>query len=48
MFGVLIDPDKQNVAELLKTVQLCNENDVDFFFVGGSIITKGDFNQTCR
>lgn len=48
MFGVLIDPDKQNVAELLKTVQLCNEQEVDFFFVGGSIITKGDFNQTCR
>lgn len=48
MFGVLIDPDKQNVAELLKTVLLCNEEDVDFFFVGGSIITKGDFNQTCR
>ncbi len=48
MFGVLIDPDKQNVAELLKTVELCNNSGVDFFFVGGSIITKGDFNQTCR
>jgi phosphoglycerol geranylgeranyltransferase len=48
MFGVLIDPDKQNVAELLKTVQLCNEQAVDFFFVGGSIITQGDFNKTCR
>ena len=48
MFGVLIDPDKQNVAELIKTVELCNKSAVDFFFVGGSIITKGDFNQTCR
>ncbi len=48
MFGVLIDPDKQNVAELLKTVEQCNNSDVDFFFIGGSIITKGDFNQTCR
>lgn len=48
MFGVLIDPDKQNVGELIKTIQLCNEEEVDFFFIGGSIITKGDFNQTCR
>jgi putative glycerol-1-phosphate prenyltransferase len=48
MFGVLIDPDKQNVSELLKTVELCNNSDVDFFFVGGSIITQGDINQTCR
>ena len=48
MFGVLIDPDKQNVGELIQTIQVCNAADVDFFFVGGSIITKGDFNQTCR
>lgn len=48
MFGVLIDPDKQSVAELLKVIKLCNSYAVDFFFVGGSIITKGDFNQTCR
>ncbi|MCB0401278.1 MAG: geranylgeranylglyceryl/heptaprenylglyceryl phosphate synthase [Flavobacteriales bacterium] len=48
MFGVLVDPDKQTVAELLQLVKRCNESAVDFFFVGGSIITKGDFNQTCR
>lgn len=48
MFGVLIDPDKQNVADLIKTIHLCNKEAVDFFFIGGSIITKGDFNQTCR
>lgn len=48
MFGVLIDPDKQNVAELIKTIHVCNDANVDYFFVGGSIITKGDMNKTTR
>jgi putative glycerol-1-phosphate prenyltransferase len=48
MFGVLIDPDKQNVADLIKTVQMCNNSAVDYFFVGGSIITQGDMNKTAR
>jgi len=48
MFGVLIDPDKQNVRELLETVKSCNESDVDYFFVGGSIITQGDMQKTTR
>ena len=48
MFGVLIDPDKQNVKELLETVKICNESSVDYFFVGGSIITNGDIQKTTR
>lgn len=48
MFGVLIDPDKQNVRELLEIVKICNNSDVDFFFVGGSIITHGDMQKTTR
>jgi phosphoglycerol geranylgeranyltransferase len=48
MFGVLIDPDKQNVRELLEIVKICNESDVDYFFVGGSIITQGDMQKTTR
>ncbi len=48
MFGVLIDPDKQNVRELLETVKFCNESDVDYFFVGGSLITQGDMQKTTR
>lgn len=48
MFGVLIDPDKQNVRELIETVHVCNNSDVDFFFVGGSIITNGDIKKTTR
>lgn len=48
MFSVLIDPDKQNFADLHKTVTKCNEAEIDFFLVGGSIITKGDISTTVR
>jgi len=48
MFGVLIDPDKQNVKELIETIKICNTTDVDYFFVGGSIITNGDMQKTTR
>ena len=48
MFGVLIDPDKQNVAELIKTIKVCNEADVDYYFVGGSIIAHGNIKTTTR
>src|SRR3990172_2127724 len=48
MFGVLIDPDKQNNIELLKTIEVCNNAAVDYFFVGGSIITKGDLKKTVK
>lgn len=48
MFSVLIDPDKQNFSELHKTISKCNEAKIDFFLVGGSIITKGDIATTVR
>ena len=48
MFGVLIDPDKQTNKELLKTITLCNNSSVDYFFLGGSIIKKGDLNKTAQ
>ncbi|MCO6499698.1 MAG: geranylgeranylglyceryl/heptaprenylglyceryl phosphate synthase [Vicingus serpentipes] len=48
MFAVLIDPDKQNEEDLLKTIHKCNQSEVDFFFVGGSIITHGDMDKTVR
>lgn len=48
MFAVLIDPDKQNEEELLKTIYVCNESNIDFFFVGGSIINHGDIDKTVR
>lgn len=48
MFGVLIDPDKQNVAELIKMIQVCNNAAVDYFFVGGSIVSQEDMERTTR
>lgn len=48
MFGVLIDPDKQNAEELIEIINVCNDADVDYFFVGGSIITQGDMQKTTR
>lgn len=40
-FAVLIDPDKiREKQELIKLVNLCNESIVDYFFVGGSLITR--------
>ena len=41
MFGVLIDPDKQNVAELIKTIKVCNASAVDYFFVGAYFFVGG-------
>ncbi|MCB0409299.1 MAG: geranylgeranylglyceryl/heptaprenylglyceryl phosphate synthase [Flavobacteriales bacterium] len=44
--AVLIDPGKQNFAELLKTIHICNQVNIDFFLVGGSTVSKGDLNKT--
>ena len=46
LFAVLIDPDKQNFSELLKTIQVCNDEKIDFFLVGGSVITNGNIDNT--
>lgn len=48
MLAVLIDPDKQNFADLLKTITICNASSVDFLFVGGSLLTSGDLTKTVR
>ena len=45
-FAVLLDPDKiENSSECLKIVNLCVENNVDFFMVGGSLITSNNFSE---
>ena len=40
MVSVLIDPDKHNEESLLKLVTVANETGVNFFLIGGSIISK--------
>jgi geranylgeranylglyceryl phosphate synthase family protein len=45
-FAVLIDPDSTNDKSLGTIISLCNEANVDFILVGGSLITNGYF-ETC-
>lgn len=45
-FAILIDPDKMNQNQLLKTIDLANANDVNFFFVGGSLLLNDQLDQT--
>jgi len=47
-FAVLIDPDKVTQQSLLNIVQLSNENDVDFFFVGGSLLNKDNITEVVK
>lgn len=45
-FAQLIDPDKvTNTRELAQQIRLATECHVDFFFVGGSLITNGDIHK---
>jgi phosphoglycerol geranylgeranyltransferase len=37
-FAVLIDPDKLNDAVLMQTIQIAVKANVDYFFVGGSLV----------
>ena len=39
-FAVLLDPDNLNEASCLSLLSLCAAHPVDFFFVGGSLITS--------
>jgi phosphoglycerol geranylgeranyltransferase len=44
--AILIDPDKINDLNLLRhTIHLCIENKVDYFFLGGSLVTNFNFTQ---
>ena len=38
LFAILVDPDKQNSEELLFTIENANQSNVDYFFVGGSLL----------
>ncbi|HOS47712.1 MAG TPA: geranylgeranylglyceryl/heptaprenylglyceryl phosphate synthase [Bacteroidia bacterium] len=46
LLAVLIDPDKAGERHLDKICANSNEAKVDFFFVGGSLITSGDLERT--
>ncbi len=44
-FAVLIDPDSTYASALNDTLSICNEAEVDFILVGGSLITNGYFEK---
>jgi len=46
IFAILIDPDKQTNEELLETVDIANNSDVDYFFVGGSLLINNSLEQS--
>ncbi len=44
--GVLIDPDKiEDTSKLTHLINLANENCVDYFLVGGSLVTSTNFSE---
>ena len=44
--AILVDPDSLSEELLAKQVSLANENKVDYFFVGGSMITDDCLDET--
>jgi len=44
--AVLIDPDKQEPASLLRLINLSVNCKVDFFFIGGSLLVEKNFEAT--
>lgn len=48
-FAVLIDPDKiGSDADCMRIINMSIENKIDFFFVGGSLITGNNFGHIVR
>ncbi len=47
--AVLVDPDKvDDPAKLRHLIDLANENCIDFFFVGGSLITRANLSAVIQ
>ncbi len=47
-FAVLIDPDKPTDEQIIKIVEQSMEADVDFFFVGGSLLTTDSLDHCIK
>lgn len=43
--AVLIDPDDTDLQKLNTIIRLCLDNNVDYFFVGGSLVTNDRMDQ---
>ncbi len=47
-FAVLVDPDKYSGAKLIDLVAMAKEAAVSYFFVGGSLLSEGNLDETIR
>ena len=47
-FAVLVDPDKVNDDRLKQLAEHAVQSAVDYFFVGGSLLTSGDIGKCIR
>jgi phosphoglycerol geranylgeranyltransferase len=47
-FAVLLDPDKLNEQSCRNMIQLGIKNKIDYFFVGGSLLTDDSLSRTIR
>ena len=48
LFAILIDPDKQKNSVLSLIVQKANEANVDYFFVGGSLLINDNLDECIK
>ena len=48
LFAILVDPDKQDANTLLNTIEKAKLAQIDFFFVGGSLLTNDSLNSCIR
>ncbi|MDC0201772.1 geranylgeranylglyceryl/heptaprenylglyceryl phosphate synthase [Flavobacteriales bacterium] len=44
LFSILIDPDKQTKESLLQIIEKAKSANVDFFFIGGSLLTNNSLD----
>ena len=47
-FAVLVDPDKIKQKQLENIAKIASDSGVDFFFVGGSLLTNDHFDLTIK
>ena len=45
LFSILVDPDKQDKNELISIIEKAKSAKVDFFFVGGSLLTNDSLDS---
>ena len=48
LFAILIDPDKQKNSDLLLTIENASHANVDYFFVGGSLLTNDNLENCIK